>query len=65
MHAYVGIYIGISNVYIAFLPRTKKKKNRGRGGYIVVYSPIKPNIYNIYPTFLIFHFYLNKNTSLL
>ena len=32
-----------------FLPRTKKY--RGRGGYIVVYSSTRPNIYNIYTTF--------------
>ena len=32
-----------------FLPRTKN--NRGRGGYIVVYSPTRPHIYNKYTTF--------------
>ena len=32
-----------------FLPRTKK--NRGWGGYIVVYSPTRPHIYNKYATF--------------
>ena len=43
------------------------EKIRGWGGYIVVYSPIKPNIYNIYPSFFLFHFcdYLsNENTAL-
>ena len=32
-----------------FQPRTKKY--RGRGGYIVVFSSTRPNIYNIYTTF--------------
>ena len=32
-----------------FLPRTKN--NRGRGGYIVVFSPTRPHIYNKYTTF--------------
>ena len=25
---------------------TRRAKNRGRGGYIVVYSPTRPHIYN-------------------
>ena len=29
------------------------EKNRGRGGYIVVYSSTRPNIYNIYTTFFV------------
>ena len=29
-----------------FLPRTKN--DRGRGGYIVVYSPTRPHIYDKY-----------------
>ena len=33
-----------------FLPRTKN--DRGRGGYIVVYSPTRPHIYNKWTTFM-------------
>ena len=36
----------------AWRPRdsTEDVKNRGRGGYIVRYSPTRPHIYNIYTT---------------
>ena len=30
---------------------TEDVKNRGRGAYIVGYSPTRPHIYNIYTTF--------------
>ena len=30
---------------------TEDVKNRGRGGYIVGYSPTRPHIYNIYTSF--------------
>ena len=38
----------------AWRPRdsTEDVKNRGRGGYIVTYSPTRPHIYNIYTTLL-------------
>ena len=36
------------------------EKNRGRGGYIVVYSSTRPNTYNIYTTFSVLA--LKRNT---
>ena len=35
-------------IYSNIAPRTNQI--RGRGGYIAVYSPTRPHVYNIYPT---------------
>ena len=39
------------------------RKILGRGGYIVVYSPTRPNIYNIYTTFSVLALRMNLKLS--